>query len=169
LNELFTSLNKINEELLIDLELPWLNPFLFITNFFKLKKNRKIISDFLEKNSNRITIAESYLSFGRMGRLFGLKYNVNCKRSLMWYSSTRFKWQNSEIIKKLKRIRNKNKQFPAIGTIAGGIYRIKFIESPENLEKDLAFLYNKKFKEVIIFRLGGLDKKNIGIIEKFVK
>ncbi len=41
-----------------------------------------------------------------------------------------YKKQN---LKKLKRIKNKNKQYPAIGIIAKGTYLFKFIESPNKL------------------------------------
>lgn len=52
-----------------------------------------------------------------------------------------------------------------IGCIAKGIYGNEKILSPEELERDLKIL-QKSGKEVVIFRLGGLNKEYVRIIEK---
>src|SRR3989344_2339929 len=56
--ELFNGLKKINNSLLIDLELPLAKNWkLYFKNLFNLGKNKKLIKNFLEKNKNRITTA----------------------------------------------------------------------------------------------------------------
>jgi len=165
--ELFDELNRCNNHLLIDLEMP-LNKKLILKNIFNHFKNRRLIKDFLGKNKSRITTAQfssSILSL--FMRILGLDYNINIKKSLMWYSSMNSNIMNKNIKKNLIKLKDKNNYSISLGTTAIGILGNEPILSSENLEKNLEFAKKAGFNEIIIFRLGGLNKDYIKIINKF--
>ncbi len=168
LKKLFEELDLIKNPLLIDLELPLKNRGLFFKNIFHLRKNKKLIKHFLEKNKSKITTAESpFIFLSKILKLLGLNYGVDYERSLMWYSSMLPDWLNKAIMKRLSKPKNKASYSVSLGTIATGILGSEPILSPENLEKDLEFCKSNGFKKVIIFRLGGLNKNYIKVLEKF--
>jgi len=55
-----------------------------------------------------------------------------------------------------------------LGTIERGILENEPILPPESLNKDLNFLRKNKIKTAVIFRLGGLNKKYLKIIKKYI-
>jgi len=167
--ELFTELDKIKNPLLIDLELPLKSRWkMYFKNIFSFRKNKKLIKNFLEKNKERVTTAEySFAFISNFMKLLGLNYNIDYERSIMWYSSM-MKLKVNKIIKRnLNKISNKDNYSISLGTIAIGILGNEPILSPKNLEKDLEFVKNKGFKKVVIFRLGGLNKKYMDVLNKF--
>ncbi len=60
------------------------------------------------------------------------------------------------------------KQRRCSGTIAKGIIGTEPILSLEQFEQDLIIAKKAKLKEVIIFRLGGLNKDYIKVIKKYL-
>ncbi|MFH1503337.1 MAG: hypothetical protein ABIE36_01645 [Candidatus Diapherotrites archaeon] len=168
--ELFDGLENIRNSLLIDLELPLKSKWkMYIGNIFSFRKNKKLIKGFLEKNKKRITTAEYPFAFvSSFMKFFGLNYNINYERSVMWYSSMMSKMLNKKIKDNLKNIKNKSNYSISLGTIAIGILGNEPILSPGKLEKDLEFVKKSGFEKVVIFRLGGLNKKYIGVLSKFI-
>jgi hypothetical protein len=169
LEKLFQELEMINNPLLIDLELPK-NKTLILKNIPYFLKNRKLIKKFLEQNKTKISTAEfpaSIISF--FVKIAGLDYNIKTEKSLMFYTSMNPKIMNKNIKKNLLKIKDKENYSISLGTIATGVLGNEPILSPENLEKDLEFVKKAGFDKVIIFRLGGLNKKYIQIINKFQK
>ena len=166
--KLFDELNKIDEKILIDLELP-LNRKLILKNIFSFFKNKKTIHKFLKENKKRIITAQYPLSnISFIQKLLGLDYNLGNKKSLMWYSSMNTIGLNTKIRENLRKIKNKKNYSISLGTITKGILGNEAILNPKNLEKDLKFVKLLGFKEVIIFRLGGLNKKYLETIKKFL-
>jgi len=168
LEKLFQELETINNHFLIDLELPK-NRRLILKNLPYFFKNRKIIKEFLEKNKQKITTAQfpsSLISFSM--KILGLDYNINLEKSLMWYSSMTPSLMNKNIKKNLYKLKNKGNYSISLGTIATGILGNETILSPNKLEKDLEFVEKAGFNKVIIFRLGGLNKDYMEIINKFI-
>jgi len=165
--ELFDELNKCCNHLLIDLELP-LNKRLILKNVLSYYKNRKLIKKFLEKNKNRITTAQFPSSIiSLFMKILGLDYNINIEKSFMWYSSMIPPIANKHIKKNLMKLKNKNNYSISLGTIAIGILGKEPILSPDNLKRNLEFVKKAGFNKIIIFRLGGLNKDYIKIINKF--
>lgn len=167
--ELFNELEKIDNSLLIDLELPLKKRWtMYIKNIFYFRKNKRLIKSFLEKNKYRITTAEYPFKFvsGFM-KFLGLNYNVSYERSIMWYSSMFSRSFNNKIKSNLINVKDKSNHSISLGTIAKGILGNEPILSSKNLEKDLEFVKNCGFKKVVIFRLGGLNKEYIKILNKF--
>ena len=169
LQNLFQELNKTSHPLLIDLELPLLNKKLFLANILKFRQNKKLIRQFLETNKSRITTAQSppILNLG-LRKLLGTDYAINYEKGLMYYSSMLLNPINEKIKKNLLKIKNKQKHVIGLGTIAIGVLSTEPILSPENLEKDLVFLKKAGFDKACIFRLGGLNKSYMNIINKFI-
>jgi len=166
--ELFNELEKIKNHLLIDLELPLSKRWkMYLKNIFHFRKNKKIIKKFIEKNKKRITTAEYSHVSSKIRKILGLSYNVDCEKSIMFYTSVRPKKLNEKIKKNLKDIKNKENYSISLGTLAIGILGNEPILSPKNLEKDLEFVKKAGFDKVIIFRLEGINKKYIEVINKF--
>ena len=62
----------------------------------------------------------------------------------------------------------KDKYLLAYGTIAKGIKENEPLLSLDKLDTDLRIAQECNLNEVIIFRLGGLNKKYLNIIKKYV-
>jgi hypothetical protein len=169
LKKLFQELEKIDNNLLIDLELP-LNKKLILKNLLNFSKNKKLIRRFLEKNKHRITTAEPVeILFLKYLKFRGQDFPIKTEKSLMWYTSMISKAVNKNIKKNLIKLKNKNQYSISLGTIAHGIFGNEGILSPDALEKDLEFVKKAGFKKVIIFRLEGLNKDYLKVIKKFIK
>jgi hypothetical protein len=169
LKDLFSELEKCKNELLIDLEFPILNKKLFFKNFLFFLKNKRLIKEFLEKNKKRITTAQFPSAIiNWLYRLLGIDYSVNSEKSFMWYSSTLSHVMNRKTQKHLLKLEDKHVHSVGLGTIAKGIITTEPILSPDKLRIDLNFVKKNGFKKVIIFRLGGLNKKYIETIKKFL-
>ncbi len=165
--ETFKELENIDNQLLIDLEMPR-NKKLVKKNLSPYFENRKLIKNFLEKNKKRITTAEFPVSIiSPLMKLLGLDYNIETEKSLMWYSSMNSELMNKNIKKNLLNLKNKENYSVGLGTIATGILRNEPILSPKNLEKDLKFVKECGFKRVVIFRFGGINKEYVKVLEKF--
>ena len=142
---------------------------MYFKNLFSFRKNKKLIKWFIEQNKNRITTAEYPLLFvSKIMKLFGLNYNIDYERSVMWYSGRISKILNKKVKKNLLRIKNKSKSSISLGTIAIGILGNEPILSSKQLERDLEFVKKQGFKKVVIFRLEGLDKEYVKVIKKFL-
>ncbi len=167
--DLFNKLEKINNHLLIDLELPLAKHWrLYLKNILRLNKNKKIIREFLEENKKRITTAEYIRSaYSKKMRFLGLDYNVKTEKSLMFYTSTIKKKVEHLWKKKIFQVKDKSNYSISLGTLAIGILGDEPILSPEKLEKDLEFVKRAGFDKVIIFRLEGINKKYMELINKF--
>ena len=85
----------------------------------------------------------------------------------MWYSSMNSNMMNKNITKNLIKLEDKSNYSISLGTIAKGIFENEPLLSSSDLEKDLLFVKKQGFKEVIIFRLEGLNKDYLKIINKF--
>ncbi len=168
--ELFKELDSIKNQLLIDLELPLKKPSYFIKNILRFRKNKKLIKQFLEKNKSRVTTAE-YPStvVGKLMKAIGLNYSIDYERSIMWYTSMFPKWLIKSSKKGLQKIKDKSNYSVGLGTIDIGIMGNEPILVPKKLEEDLNFCKETAFKKIIIFRLGGLNKDYIEVLNKFVK
>ncbi len=168
LKKLLKRLDKNPFPLLIDLELP-LNKRFILKNLPYFFKNRKTIKEFLKNNKKRTTTAEFPSSiFSYLMRLLGLDYSIKTEKSLMFYTSMLPKPVIKNIKKHLTELKKKKQHSISLGVIAKGILGNEKILKPEQLEKDLKFAKKAGFEKIIIFRLGGLNKKYLKVIKKFL-
>jgi len=108
LTETFYELEKIDNEILIDLEPPFKNKKLILKNLLFFFKNEKLIRKFLEKNKKRITTAEfSPSTISAFMKILGLDYNIDTEKSLMWYSSMCPEFVNNRVKKYLRNLKYK--------------------------------------------------------------
>jgi len=155
-------LQQINQTTMIDLEKPY-NKIHYLTKVHKLLTNRKILKKII-KNKN--TIPCENFSDNIIMKLLGLNYKKKNKIKMLYSSFTHFPFFIKERI-----IRNLSKKYPqlkiGLGIIAPGEEIIKVsILAPEQLKQDLELCKKNNIKEVIIFRLGGLNKNYLKIINR---
>ena len=157
---------------MLDLELPTTkNPALYFTQFFNFPRNKKIIKKFIKDYPGKVYLAEYYPEGQKKEKVLeflGLHFN-NPKAKIIkmfYHSMHNF---NEKFFKEKLRLGKKDfgKRFiPAFGTIAVGIQGNEPILSAEQLGNDLRLAKEAKVEEVIIFRLGGLDKKYVNVLKK---
>ena len=163
---------NINGSVMIDAELPK-NKSLYLTELHNFLKNKSSIKNFIKKN--KVYTAEYYpegflkniiLSF------FGLSFDPNKFNNnvikMLYHSMHNF---NENFLKNKIRYgvnKYKDKYLLAFGTIAHGIKGNEPLLSLAKLDKDLKIAKELKVKEVIIYRLGGLDKNYLKVIKKYV-
>jgi hypothetical protein len=183
IDRLFHDLNESDDKLkvLLDLEIPIMNPKLFLLNMPYFRKNKKKIKKLFE-NSRKIEITTAeYPTFNKkflyLMEILGLSFDCNKfthKKIFMFYSSLYpeifdFLFRNFII----NQCINDNFQV-GLGIIKEGILtkrgfiKKRSILSPKKLDKGLSFLNSLGIQEATIYRLGGLNKDYIEIIEKYL-
>ena len=159
---------------MIDAEYPLRqSPWLFFTQLPSFFKNRTLIRNFI-KNHKNIYVAE-YFPEGnwkdKWMHFMGMHFDANiynCKTMKMIYHSI-VPYLKGGITKKFQRAKRlyKDNYIPGYGTIATGALGYEPILKTTQLEKDLQHAKDANMKEVVIFRLGGLNKNYRDIIKRF--
>lgn len=170
LQRLFDELEHKKIPVMLDLELPTTqNPWLYLTEFFHFKKDKKLIHSFVCNYPGETYLCEYSAPEKNLQRL-GLHYaNKKSKVMKMLYHSVHYysdEKLRSEMQQGLKEYGDN--YIVGFGTIALGVSGNEPILSPEQLEKDLRIAKEVGVKEVVLFRLGGLNKKYVAVMEKFV-
>ncbi len=171
LKRIFRELKNKKIPIMLDLELPTTkNPLLYITQFFNFSKSKLIIRKFIQNYPGNVYLAEYYPLENLNEKILaatGLHYkNKKVKIIKMIYHSMH-DFNEDFIIKQINLGKKKygENYIVSLGTIAKGIKGDEPILSTNKLKKDLDIVKKAKIKEVIIFRLGGLNKKNIEIMK----
>ncbi len=136
---------------MLDLELP-IKKLHIIKRLFLFKKNKKLIYDFIKNYKGKIDTAEYFWTKNNF-----LSPNLRNKKIKMLYSS--FHSFSEKFMRKTAK-----GAIIGLGIIAQGIDRRDLILSPKKLRSELQLL--KDQKEVIIFRLGGLNKRYLNAIQE---
>ena len=173
LERIFNELKDKNIPVMLDLEIPIFRLFSNIkSNWKDFFTNKKLIKNFIDNYKN-IYLCEYYPE-GRYKEnllgLFGLHYkNKKIKIIKMVYHSMH-KFNEKFMANEMKNgIKKYNENFLiSYGAIAKGITGREPILSFKQLDKDLNLAKDNKVNEVIIFRLGGLNKNYLNIIKKNV-
>ncbi len=170
----FHSLMHENISILWDAELPR-NRYLLLSQMFKFFRNKKLIKAFFKKYKSNIYTAEYGFSNKFLNILFGyfgFYFNPNEYNNYvikMLYSSMhkRSDLDMENIIK--EGVKNYGDKFVVgLGVLAVGINGNESIISKEILERDLNICKKYNIKEVVIFRLAGLNKEYLKVIKKFL-
>lgn len=161
----FNELNNTKIKIMLDLELPMLTKKLFFTQFFKSFKNKKYILGFIKKYYRRIYTGEYFFD----SKKFGLSINEGQKVIKMMYSSM-LKVNNKEKRKKLIKLKEKygKNLLIGLGCIGVGVLGNEKQITIEELERDFKLCRDLGIQEVVIFRLGGLNKEYLKVIKKFI-
>ncbi len=175
LARIFDELKNKTEPVMLDLEYPR-NVLLYPTQLFQFKKNKQLIADFAASYQGPLSLAEYEVSHERLLQKFGLSFNgqgdgaghtKKPKVIKMWYHSMRTFREElfREEIKKDQELFGKENLLVALGTIATGISGRERILAPEELARDLKIAKELGVQEVVVFRLGGWEKRYAEVIE----
>ena len=169
LQRLFDELEHKKIPVMLDLELPTTrNPWLYLTELFHFHKDKKLIYSFVCSYHGETYLCEYYAK-RKMLELLGLHYqNKKSKVIKMLYNSVH-RFDEEGLRKELKGgiAAFGDKFVVGYGTIAVGAGGNEPLLSTEQLEKDLCIAQEVGVKEVVLFRLGGLNKKYVQVLEKF--
>ncbi len=173
LRRIFHELNESTTPVMLDLELPTTqNPTLYFTQAFNFFRNKRHIRKFIQDYAGKIYLAE-YFPGGSVSkvvfRMLGLHYRSPKVHiiKMAYHSMHHF---TEEFLR--KELQDGKSEFGsrfiiAYGTIAAGIQGNEPVLSPEILARDLEIARSQGIKEVIIFRLGGMNQKYQSIIRKY--
>jgi len=170
LKRIFNELQNKKIPVMLDLELPTTkNPKLYLTQSPNFFKNQFLIKKFIKNHQGKVYLAEYYPE-GKLKektlQLLGLHYKNAKVIKMIYHSMHHF---NEDFIRKqleLGKREYKNNYLVAYGTIAKGIAGWEPILSARQLEKDLRIAKEIGVGEVVIYRLGGLNKKYLKIINE---
>ena len=168
---LFHQLLNEKVPILWDAELPRKRILLF-TQFLKYFKNKKLIKSFFMKYKGQIYTAE-YMADTKLLNYNLLNFNPNIYKNIkckMIYTSMH-SWIDEEVLKKV--IKEYYEKYNAdivigLGLLEKGVGSNEKVISPEQLERDLKICKELNVPEVILFRLGGLNKEYLKVIKKFL-
>ena len=170
LQRLFEELENRKIPVMLDLELPTTqNPWLYLTEFFNFKKDKKTIHSFVCNHPGEMYLCEYSApekSLQRLGLHYASKNSKVMKmlyHSVHYYSSEKLRSEMQNGVRKYG-----DRYIVGFGTIAVGVNGNEPLLSPQQLEKDLQIAKDAGVKEVVLFRLGGLNKRYMKVMEKFV-
>ncbi|MFC1648908.1 hypothetical protein ACFL1B_05615 [Nanoarchaeota archaeon] len=151
-------LKSFKGKILWDAELPLLKSSLFMRNLPYFFSNRKRIKNFVANAGNRLYVAEvPFLSWWL--RLLGVSFKHG-KRVPMYYVSIMPAARHA--------LQRTNSKIVGIGLIAKGVGPTDKVYSASELGIDLGICKQRSVEEAIVFRLGGLNKRYLEIIKKYL-
>ncbi|MBS3174963.1 hypothetical protein J4440_03730 [Candidatus Woesearchaeota archaeon] len=170
----FHNLLKEKISILWDAELPRKRKLL-ITQLPFFLKNKRLIKSFFKNYKGQIYTAEYFIEtrFTKfLFSLFGLQFDPNIYDNYvikMVYTSVRNypEFFLKEEISSLKSKYN-DRLIVGLGCLDTGINGNESLLSVEQLERDLLLCKELGIKKVVLFRLSGLNKEYLKIINKFV-
>ena len=169
LQQLFDELEHKKIPVMLDLELPTTqNPFLYLSQFLNFKKDKKLIHSFVCNHPGETYLCEYSAPEKSLQRL-GLHYiSKKSKVMKMLYHSVHYYSDEKLRLEMQQGLEEFGERYiVGFGTIALGVTGNEPILSPKQLEKDLRIAQEVGVKEVVLFRLGGLNKKYVEVLEKF--
>jgi hypothetical protein len=156
---------------LLDLEVPMKCKSLFFTQIGNIIFNRKLIIKFVKNSKHHIVVAQlPFYDFRKYLMNFaGINFSFsNYHRIDMVYTS--FVKQVDYLKNILGMSNGMYKDYSiGLGVIAiGEDNKTLPLLKSEDLRKDLEILRDRKIKEAILYRLGGLNKDYIKVIQDFI-
>lgn len=167
------SLEKTKVPILWDAELPThTNLRLYLTQSMNFIRNRALIQDFIRKRKNIYT-AEYFPSSQLSANIFqilGLSFATNNHYPVKMIYSSMHDFGEEFIRTEIKQAKkNYGKRLRlAFGTLTHGIKGNEPVMDPKILERDLRIAQELTIEEIIIFRLGGMNKGYQNVINKFL-
>jgi hypothetical protein len=175
-----SALKRIFEELkkgkgtkysvMLDLELPTTkNPWLYVTQMLNFFSNKKMIKRFISSHKGKVYLAEYYPT-GKLKEKFmgfiGIHFNDSKVFVIKMIYHSLHDFNKKFITNKLQSGVEEfgDKYLVALGTIAKGINGDEPLLSLKQLKQDLRIAKENGVSEVVIFRLGGLNEKYVGVL-----
>lgn len=158
-----------NSTILWDAELPRKRIHI-LTGLIGFFKNKRDINNYFKSHEKTIYTAE-YFPHSRLLGFLGLSFNPNKlgnKQIKMIYSSMHDYNEYTARKEISYGVKEYGDNFLAgLGTLAAGVKGNEPKIEPETLERDLRIAKELGVKEVVIYRLGGLDAEYLKIIKKY--
>lgn len=169
LEELFAELRNSKIPIMLDMELPSRNRWLFLTQLFNACTNNHSINDFLEDYEGEVYTAEYLFELPFLSFMYKDPRRFDSKVIKMVYSSMH-DYSEDFLRGKLKGFveRYGDRFVAGLGTIATGVLGDEPKLSPSQLDRDLRICRDVGVEEVVIFRLGGLDADYLKVIKKYI-
>lgn len=170
---IFKELEREKIPVMLDLELPTMqNPCLYLTELPNFWRNKRLIQRFVQNYPRDIYLAEYYPEGKRSEQMLtalGLHYTSPKVKIIKMLYRSMHHFSDDFLRKELEKGRKEygSNFIPSFGVIAPGIMGKEPVLSPEQLGKDLQIAKRAGIKEVILFRLGGLDEKYGKVVKKF--
>jgi hypothetical protein len=167
---LFHSLSNENFPILWDAEYPRKRS-LFFTEFLNSFKNKEMIKRFFQNYKSKIYTAE-YMADNFIMEMNFLNFDPKIFNNIkikMLYNSMHEWLTESRLRKMINNYKDKygDKVIIGLGLLAPGVESNSKVLTKEQLERDLKICKEAGIKEVVLFRLGGLNKEYLNIIKKF--
>ena len=173
LKRIFNELKKTSTSVMLDLELPTTkNPTLYLTQLFNFYRNRSLIKKFIQTYPGKIYLAEYYPQGKIQEKMFeflGLHYQSEKVKVIKMFYHSLHNFSPEFLNQELKRGKLKlgDNYLAAYGTIARGIGGNEPLLSSKKLTDDLETAAKAGVKEVVIFRLGGLNNIYVKVLRIF--
>lgn len=158
-----------------DAEIPLLNKKLYFTEAPDFFRNRQLINKTLTNlNEKHPIIVAAFPKIGISKFLHYLAgtsfYSGDFSYVDMIYTSLLKGIDKDEFLKStVKKSKGRFKEYVvSLGLIAGGVEGTAPLISKEDLLKELQFVESQEIKEVVIYRLGGLNKEYLNVLKKFI-
>ncbi|MBI2670691.1 hypothetical protein HYX18_01795 [Candidatus Woesearchaeota archaeon] len=171
LEAIFNEIGDENVSVLLDAEWP-LKKRVALKEIFSFFGNRRLIRNFVLQHNN-IYVAEYYHMGAFMDAIYGFlglhfdpnKFNNRAIR-MVYHSLHNF---DKNTINELRRCEEsyKDKFLVAYGTIARGILKNEPILPLSRLEEDLIIAKELGIREVVIYRLGGLNEDYARLLKQY--
>lgn len=174
LKRIFNELKETKTSVMLDLELPTTkNPRLYFTQFFNFPGNKRLIKKFIKNHGGKVYLAEYYPEGKRKEKFLqalGLHYKTNKAKIIKMVYHSMHHFNKEFITNELKAGKEEfgDNFLVAYGTIAKGIGGDEPNLSLSQLEEDLKLAKEIGIEEAVIFRLGGLDRKYLKVLNKFI-
>tara|TARA_Y100000031_G_C8198895_1_gene375200 strand:- start:331 stop:1074 length:744 start_codon:yes stop_codon:yes gene_type:complete len=165
----FEELKSKKLPIMLDLELPTTQNFWLYLKSYNFFKNKKLIREFIDEYKGNVYLAEYYPEGELKEKILfclGLHYNKVKVIKMMYHSLHSF--SENLLRKKLKKGLQKygDNYLVGLGTISVGVHGNDPILSADQLRKDLQLAEEVGVSEVVIFRLGGLNKEYLKVLKK---
>ena len=170
LRRIFNQLDYQNAPIMLDLELPTTqNPLLYGTQWLHFWRNKRAIQTFLTQYQGKKYLAEYYPKENKLLKLMGLHFEGEDRYIIKMLYHSLHNFSHDFLQRELQQgVQQWGQHFiAAFGTIAPGIHGSEPILSLQQLEHDLQIAEKSGVNEVIIFRLGGLNKDYVRVLQKF--
>lgn len=170
LQRILAELKGSKTSIMLDLELPTTkNPSLYLTQFLNFFRNKKLIREFIQNYHGKVYLAEYYPS-GKMKdqvmTSLGLHFNLQQVKVIKMFYHSMHNFNKKLFQEALQKGRKKwgNNFIPSFGAIAVGIQGNESILTVKQLKNDLRLAKETGIEEVILFRLGGLNKEYLKML-----
>ena len=174
LHRVLQEIKQSSVPILWDAELPThTNPLLYITQAPFFLRNRTEIRDFIAQRKN-ISTAEYFPSSRLSERILytlGLSFKTKSHFPIKMVYSSMHDFGESFLRREIKQAKKRfgKRLHIGLGTLTHGILGNEPVISLKILERDLRICKELGIEEVILFRLGGMNKEYQKVLERFIQ